>query len=153
MSQDLRQDAEYIVTHLNAIRQILRRSTDVSIAESGLTAPQISLLKALVDSDGLTLKELSETLGLAHSTVSGIVDRLSRQHFVQRRPDPDDKRYTRIYADERVKQFVTATYRFQQLQPLLEALGRASDEERETILDGLAILQGLLEACSDIKME
>lgn len=145
MSQDLRQDAEFIITHLNTIRQILRRSTDMSIAESGLTAPQISLLKTLVDSDGLTLKELSEKMGLAHSTVSGIVDRLSRQNFVQRRTDPDDKRYTRIYADQSVKEFVTSTHRLQQLQPLIEALGHASSEDRQIILAGLAALQRLLE--------
>src|SRR5271165_509333 len=102
--------AEAILRHMEAIRAILDSAEQQDIATSGLTLPQIAVLRQLVVADGLSLKELSERLGLAHSTVSGIVDRLERREFLHRRPDPQDKRFTRLYIDPRVTAYVTTTY-------------------------------------------
>ena len=78
---------QLIAASFNVIHAILRRGQQRDIAAIGLTGPQVSLLQTLAISDGLTLKQLSERLGLAHSTVSGIVDRLERKAMVSRRPD------------------------------------------------------------------
>src|SRR5262245_6956123 len=90
------QAVEALTDDFWAIRQILRRATDKDIARTNLTGPQISVLRILVASDGLSLKELSQRVRLAHSTVSGIVDRLEREGLVQRASDDHDRRFSHI---------------------------------------------------------
>jgi DNA-binding MarR family transcriptional regulator len=84
--------AREIEEHLSAVRQILRQPVEAEFARGNLTAPQRSVMQALFHSGGLSLKELSRRVGLAHSTVSGIVDRLEKRGLATRRPDPADGR-------------------------------------------------------------
>src|SRR5204863_128629 len=81
--ETLLHEAETIIRHMEAIRAILDMAEEQDIASSGLTLPQIAVLRQLTVQDGLSLKELSERLGLAHSTVSGIVDRLERLPYLR----------------------------------------------------------------------
>jgi DNA-binding MarR family transcriptional regulator len=143
--QELRREAEAIVDHLRAIRLILKRPIAEAIAASGLTAPQVGALKALAGGDPQSLKDLCSRLGLAHSTVSGIVDRLERRGLVRRETDPQDRRLTRIVVTDEVKTFLATGAELHHPAPLIEALRRASDEERSRILEGLTTLRRLLE--------
>ncbi|MGC9946038.1 MAG: MarR family transcriptional regulator [Bryobacteraceae bacterium] len=84
--------AQEIEGHLSAVRRILRQPVEAEFARGNLTAPQRGVMQALFHSGGLSLKDLSGRVGLAHSTVSGIVDRLEERGLAQRRPDPTDAR-------------------------------------------------------------
>ena len=50
------------------------------------------VMQALVQSEGLSLKQLSAQVSLAHSTVSVIVDRLQARGMVVRSKDETDGR-------------------------------------------------------------
>src|SRR5262249_33171762 len=93
---DLTALAQEIDRDLRAIRARVRRPLEAAIARGNLTGPQLSAMHALVESDGMSLKELSAHLGLAHSTMSGIVDRLQARGLVERQTSATDKRVTRI---------------------------------------------------------
>lgn len=82
-------------------------------------------------------------LGTSHSTVSGIVDRLQARSLVQRVQDDADRRYTRIRVTERVDHYVQ-NMEVGAFGRLATALGNATDEQRRTIHDGLALLRALL---------
>src|SRR5262249_57066735 len=69
-------DAEVIERQLGAIRRLARSTLRADIALGRLTRPQLLALDAIVRHGGLGLKALARHLALAHSTVSGIVDRL-----------------------------------------------------------------------------
>ena len=139
-------EAEEVATSVQALRRLLLRSFGPDIAESGLTVPQMSALEELSKEDGLSLKELSGRMGLSHSTVSGIVDRLQRRGLVGRTPDPKDRRYSRIILSEGVKDYVREEVPSRRLGPILKALELASPEEREQILAGIGTLRRLLES-------
>lgn len=145
MENNLLQEAELISNQLRAIRKIIKHSADRDIAQSGLTVPQISVLKALSAQDGQSLKNLSNDLGLSHSTVSGIVDRLERNGLVKRQVDAQDKRITRIYLTGLVTDYLKHHATENQLEPLVNGLRRASESERSAIQDALNILLRLLE--------
>ena len=98
--------AQEIDQHLNAIRQRLREPLETTFASGGLTGPQRIVMHALVTSDGLSLKQLAARVGLAHSTVSGIVDRLESRGFAVRRQDETDRRATVIVPSEQVQNFL-----------------------------------------------
>lgn len=142
----LRGEAEEVATNVRALRRLLRRSFEQDIARSGLTLPQINAIEELTREDGLSLKELSGRMELSHSTVSGIVDRLERRGFVRRRQDSNDRRYSRIFLSEEVKNYVRDEVPFRRMDPILKALTLASAEERSRILGGIGTLKNLLEA-------
>jgi DNA-binding MarR family transcriptional regulator len=129
---------------LRAIRQILRQPVEAEIARGGLTGPQQSAMHVLLTSGGLSLKDLSKELGLAHSTVSGIVDRLEKQGLVERQADQADRRVSKIAVSEVVRGFVGETMPSLEMHPLAEALRAAMPSERRTVREGVRILHGLL---------
>jgi DNA-binding MarR family transcriptional regulator len=143
--QDLTVIAEDIDRDLRAIRERIRRPLEAEIARGNLTGPQQSVIRVIVQSDGMSLKELSAHLGLAHSTVSGIVDRLQERSLVERRVDETDKRITRIAVTEIVRDFVRDTLPRLSIHPLVEALGRADAAQRRAIVKGLKALRKVLE--------
>jgi DNA-binding MarR family transcriptional regulator len=144
--RELIREAETITDLLRMIQIILKRPIREAISGSALTLPQVSVLKTLVENEGLSLKDLSARVGLAHSTVSSIVDRLERRELVRRRTSAPDRRFTRIEPTPAVKTWVKTAAALHHPAMLVEALGRARPKERGVILEGLGKLQDLLEA-------
>jgi len=142
---ELRQLALEIEQHLTAIRQEIRRPVEAEFAKGGLTGPQRSVMQALVQSGGGSLKELTARVGLAHSTVSGIVDRLKRRGLVERRPDLNDRRHTRIIVSGEVREFMEKTYPVIAAHPLFDVLQKAKATERKAIVTGIRTLRRFLD--------
>ena len=142
----LLREAEEVAEGLHKLRRLLLRTFEPDIAKGGVTVPQMNALEELSREDGLSLKELSARMGLSHSTVSGIVDRLQRKGFVGRTQDSKDRRYSRIFLSEEVKDYVREEVPSRRLGPILKALELASAEEREQILAGIGTLRRLVES-------
>src|SRR5215467_9120548 len=143
--QRLLELAAEIERDLRAVRQILGRPLEAEIARGNLTGPQQSTMSVLVAAGGMSLKDLSKQLGLAHSTVSGIVDRLANQGLVERQTDRSDGRITKIVATRVVREFVAKTMPSLEMHPLAGALSAATLSEREQVREGVRILRRLLE--------
>jgi len=130
---------------LRAVRRILGRPVEAEIARGGLTGPQQSAMQVLVTSGGIRLRDLSRELGLAHSTVCGIVDRLQKQGLVERQSDPADRRVSKIVPAGMVLEFVRQTMPSLEMRPLAEALRAATPAQRQQVRQGVATLRELLE--------
>jgi MarR family transcriptional regulator, organic hydroperoxide resistance regulator len=137
--------AECVLGELRRVNRLLRQSFQVDLARANLTAPQVALLTELSAEDGQALADLSKRLHLSHSTVSGIVDRLIRKGLVERRTDPRDRRYSRIFVSEPVATYLRRTVSGRQRGPLDRAAERASDSDRAAICAGLRLLRQLLD--------
>ena len=144
MNKSLVKEAEVITDSFNEIHALLRRSSQRDIAGIGLTAPQVDLLRQLSLNDGLTLTQLSERLSLAHSTVSGIVDRLERKQLIERRTDQQDRRIRCIYLGQPVRAYLQHHVSSARANLLIGALQRAQPTDRAQIIAGLATLARLL---------
>jgi len=140
--------AREIDDHLRAVRQVLRRPVEAEFARGNLTGPQRSVMETLFHSEGLTLKELSRRVGLAHSTVSGVVDRLEERGMAQRKPDETDGRASTIVVSEVVRRYARETLPEIVANPIAAALRRAKPAERIAIVDGLRTLRRVVEAGS-----
>ena len=123
----------------------MREPLETEFARGGLTAPQRMVMQALVQSEGLSLKQLSAQVSLAHSTVSGIVDRLQVRGFVLRRRDEADGRATVIAPSAEVRDFLSNRMPELAISPLTKALRGASKSEQATVLRGLRKLRALIE--------
>jgi DNA-binding MarR family transcriptional regulator len=143
-SADLRALARHTELQLNVIQRRMRQRLQAEFARGNLTGPQRMVMSVVVRSKGLSLKELSKAVSLAHSTVSGIVDRLFKQGLIERRPHSTDRRITLLTASEPVREFMKTRMPELALHPLLEALDLASPAELQSITKGLDTLAQLL---------
>jgi DNA-binding MarR family transcriptional regulator len=134
---------------LGAIRRALRRPLEAEVARGELTVPQSAVMEVVVRHDGISLKELSGEVSLAHSTVSGIVDRLEKRGMIERRADAADGRVTRIHATAMVRKFVREKIPALSRGPLQAALERARADEREALAAAIARLRELLEESAE----
>ena len=143
-AQEIRMLAQRLEIQLQAIRRRLRQGLEAEFARGQVTGPQQLVMAALVDSGGLSLKLLSEKVSLAHSTVSGIVDRLEKRGMVKRLVLAGDRRVTRITPSDEVLRFLRTRMPELTLHPLVKALRQATLAERNAIRAGIDTLLKLL---------
>ncbi len=96
MESALVQQAEQLKDLIRTLNRKFRQYMLSQTVGCGLTVPQIHLMQELYQNPGITLGELSMRLGLAKSTVSGIVDRLEKQGKVVRKRNDNDRRVVHI---------------------------------------------------------
>jgi DNA-binding MarR family transcriptional regulator len=142
---DIAAQARRLERDLSGIRRALRKPLEAEVARGELTVPQAAVMQAVVAQHGISLKDLSREVSLAHSTVSGIADRLERREMIERRPDPVDGRVSRIFPTAVVMEFVRDRIPVLTSGPLESALSRANEEERTAIERALRHLRELLE--------
>ncbi|GAA2617003.1 MarR family transcriptional regulator [Paractinoplanes durhamensis] len=100
-------------------------------------SPQQGQLLCILRSQPYGMGELGAVLGLAKSSVTGLVDRLERGGLVRREPDPADSRAVRVALTARggkiADQFYTETR-----ERILGLAAGLTDAERETLAALLA---------------
>jgi DNA-binding MarR family transcriptional regulator len=75
-----------------ATAQAVREAYDVRMAPIGLTLSLASLLSYIAEFGPVTQVRAAEHLGQGRAATGAQVDRLQELGFVERRPDPDDRR-------------------------------------------------------------
>lgn len=143
-NQEIRALAQRVESQLQSIRRMMRRQLDAEFAKGNLTAPQRLVMQAVCKTDALSLKDLSRSVCLAHSTVSGIVDRLEKRGMVARRTSKKDRRVSQIAASPAVRDFLRDRMPVLSLHPLTRALKNATPAQRAAIEKGLKVLEQLL---------
>lgn len=138
------EQAEQIERDLSGIRRALRGPLATEIAKGEMTVPQRAVMQVVVGNEGISLRDLSREVSLAHSTVSGIVDRLEKRGMIERRTDPQDGRISRIFPTAAVAQFVKERIPVLIRGPLEKALERATASDRVEIAQGVRKLRELL---------
>lgn len=79
----------------NLIRMAKNQETK-RLARYSLTLPQFFALSALEHHGSCMMREMGEELGLTLGTVTGIIDRLTREGLVQRYADSHDRRIVMV---------------------------------------------------------
>jgi MarR family transcriptional regulator, transcriptional regulator for hemolysin len=109
---------------LNDVARLLRTCADHKARHFGITRAQWAVLARLQRSQGLKQSELADMLDLQPITLTRLLDRLSANGLIERRPDPDDRRANRL--------FLTPA-----ADPLMEHLDRLGNELMSMVLDGI----------------
>jgi DNA-binding MarR family transcriptional regulator len=104
--------------------------------EFGLTQQQGQLLCVLLPRPhGMT--ELGAVLGLAKSSLTGLVDRTARNGLVRREPDPRDTRAVRVVLTQRGSRLARTFYAevCRRIGELTEGLGEETHEALREVLE------------------
>lgn len=145
MTSILDDDAYQIYMAVRAVTQVLRTQDTGRWKALGLTTQQLDVLLILVDLGGAAIRDITWRMGLSHSTVSGIVDRLELRGLVERWPDPKDHRSMQVDLTRRARKLLSENVLLPVYAPIVTALAGASREQRDTIVAGVTTLGKLLE--------
>jgi hypothetical protein len=77
-----------------SVSHVVRQRANTQMSAAGLSLARTRALKALVGADRMRMNELSAALGVVPRTVTTLVDSLEKEGFVERAPDPHDRRVT-----------------------------------------------------------
>jgi MarR family transcriptional regulator, organic hydroperoxide resistance regulator len=94
----------YICFKLSKVMRKIQRYYENTLAPYDITPVQFYVLAALWESDGTKFKDLAESVSMDGSTLTGILDRMERSGYVERRNDPEDRRSLLIFLSPKAKQ-------------------------------------------------
>jgi DNA-binding MarR family transcriptional regulator len=108
-----------------------------SAGEIELTLPQCKVLGHLSRNEGISQARLAELTDTDPMTLVRTLDRMQQDEWIERRPDPEDRRAHRLYLREAAK-------------PILNRMWKIADQARQQALSALSLaereqLLGLLE--------
>jgi DNA-binding MarR family transcriptional regulator len=78
-----------------------RNSVAAKLSELGLHVGQEMILMQLWEEEGLAQSQLVERMCVEPPTLTKMLQRIEREGFVERRPDAEDARVSRVYLTER----------------------------------------------------
>jgi DNA-binding MarR family transcriptional regulator len=117
------------------------RHLEQTLEGHGLSLPQFDVLATLGRDEGITQQELAERLLVTKGNVCGMIDRMELGGWVERRPDPQDRRAKRLFLTRRGRGLLAAAFPAQlavvkqmmsvlepgELQALYQALDRLEE--------------------------
>lgn len=133
---------------LKALRRIIRVTYVKSRSlqqTSGLTAPQLVVLRTITEADEPSVSTIARAVSLSNATVTGILDRLQSRGLVSRRRSRTDRRVVRISLTPEGQELVDRTP--PPLQDLFsKKLGELEPWEQTQILSALQRVVAMMEA-------
>lgn len=137
-----------VVKTLKQIMVTIKHNMDLQFKGMNVTGPQGMILGTLAHKGEMKISDLSHTLGLSNSTVSGFIDRLEKQGHVTRTRSSEDRRVVHVSVTPEFKN--CAKQHFNNIGGTLETiLNKASSEELDKIFEGLEILKKLISNYND----
>ncbi|MEV4311009.1 MarR family transcriptional regulator [Actinocrispum sp. NPDC049592] len=123
---------------IGRLSRSLRRS-----GSPGLGHGSISALSTLIGCGEMRLGDLAAKEGVAAPTMSRIVAALVEAKYVQREPDPADRRAWLVKATPEGERMVLGL-RSTRVQELRRRIDRLADDKQEELIKALPILEELL---------
>lgn len=122
------------------VSRLVRERFDARARTLGLTRAQWRVLGQLRRREGINQTELARILEIETITLGRHIDRLEAKGWVERRPDPADRRAWRLFLREKA-------------QPVLDAMRELSELTRQEALAGMpeAERERLIELLLQIK--
>ncbi len=123
----------------------LERRLGRVLAAHGLSLSQFDVLATLAHGEGITQQELAERLLVTKGNVVGLIDRVGAAGWVERRPDPEDRRANRLYLTEAGRRLLSRAFPCQN-DSICRIFGRLSEDELQQMHHLLAKLEAGLDA-------
>lgn len=102
--------------------------------ELELTLPQCKVLGHLSRNEGVSQARLAELSDTDPMTLVRTLDRMQQDQWIERRPDPSDRRAHRIYLKEAAKPILSRMWKIAD-QCRQESMAALSSSERDQLID------------------
>ena len=110
------------------VARLLQLEFDRRVKSLGVTRTQIRVLTWIYRKPGITQSELTEMIDVQKAALGRMVDRLADKGWLERRPDPKDRRVNRLHLTKEVS-------------PLINTTRVIASEVRKLAMDGIELNQ------------
>ncbi len=121
-------------TRLRAVIGRLSRRLRPTVAGSGLTPSQTSVLFTVARLGPLGLSEISEIEGINPTMLSRITAQLCQSGLISREPDPGDRRAALVRATPAGQRMRKRIHR-ERTEALQQHMAKLTDEQRERVVE------------------
>ena len=129
------------------VGRLLRTRVDQLARAHQMTRAQWIILARLERQPGVSQSEMASLCEVEPITVARLIDRLEARGFVERRPDPNDRRIRRLYLLPEAQPLLEDIHRYR--TEVTEALTQGfSESETSVLVDGLMRVKSNL-CCKD----
>ena len=135
-------------TLLSQVHQVCARVWNKILRENNmadLEGARGRIIFSLWGKDGVPIKQLCEKTSLDKSTLTGIIDRLERDGYIERRQSPSDKRSSLISLTGKEKEFEQSVKKVSYQMNRIFYKGFSDDE----IIQFEDMLQRILDNCKE----
>ena len=106
------------------VSRLLRRNFNRRVQALGLTQTQWRAIAQLSRDEGINQATLADLMEVQPITIARLIDRIEAAGWVERRPDPTDRRAVQLYLTDKA-------------QPILALMQERASETRERAMAGL----------------
>ncbi len=88
---------------LVSLRKIIRATAIHSrrlAKDTGLTTPQLVVVRTIAESEGPTVSEIARSVSLSQATVTTLLNKLEARDLIQRKRSAEDRRRVNVYLTE-----------------------------------------------------
>ena len=103
-AQNIYDARKHICFNLGLVMRRVYDYYEQRLGDFELTVPQYFVFNALWMGDGVGVGELGERVSLDSSTLTGIIDRMERKGYVERRPNPGDRRSVLVFLTAKARE-------------------------------------------------
>ncbi|MCZ6890431.1 MAG: MarR family transcriptional regulator [Gammaproteobacteria bacterium] len=96
---------------INDLHLGMARLFNHRVRDFGLTRAHWRVVSGLHRHDGLTQTELAQAIAMARSPLGKIIDKLEAEGWIERKPDPDDRRVNRLYLTKAIEPILEPAWR------------------------------------------
>ena len=136
---------------LNALR-LHRQLMIGALAERDTHPGQAVCLRFLSANDGITQRDLADALHVARPTVSKMLQTMEKAGFIERRPDRDDQRLTRVFLTSAGRKLESGL-RAVSAATINETVGALSESDRRELGRLLEALSASISAAIDARRD
>lgn len=119
---------------MERIQEMQNGQPQMQQLDTGLSWSQMTVLRMIMRHPGSQLQELAEKLEITAPSASVGVRKLEDADWLERKPDPDDRRATRIFPTEKAQQMVETFRHFRQ-ESMSQFLSGLDQQEQVQFLD------------------
>lgn len=116
------------------VARLMRREMNRRMQPLGLTYPQCAVMGRILAEPGMSQARLADILEMQPISIARVIDRMEAAGWVERRPDPDDRRAVRLYHTPKAEPILEQVWVIA-AQMRAEAAQDLSEQEKTLLLD------------------
>ena len=133
-----------VIKRIKRMKQMMHENMENMFKSVNLTAPQGMVVGTLFKNGPMKIGDISQSMDLSMSTISGIIDRLEKNDIVIREKSTEDKRVILVDLTPNFKTSSKEIFKKMEFD-WGEKIKNATEEEIETILKGFDALEHVLD--------